>query len=440
MLVLGVVLLGLAAAADARLIFPKECVKGVTKFPVVCCPMFNGSQCGAAFNRGSCLPVPSSRAVEVPNVNLDDRHNFPGYYFTYMCQCKENFDGFNCGGCALNRDGDNCEKTITVMRRDVRQMSPRERELLFAQINYCKTKIDPDSSILVSGDRFRSSTFDFRDASYYDIWCFIHYYATKPFINNTQENVILNYAHGSSGFLTWHRLYLLYLEKSIQKCMNDPSFALPYYDWGRDPNCSVCTDEMLGGNNNKGQINKNSIFSHWKMVCGNFDYEATYCLMSDNTCERPSIYRNPGAAPGFDKPGALDIQRCLDLTSYDTRPYTAQSRQSFRNCLEGWVDRNDNPGTAMHNLFHVFCGGTMAQVPISCNDPMFFFHHAFVDKIFNVFITTRGLTKNSYPADNAIYGHGAYSCISPFHTCYRHRDMMVPSTQLGYTYSVFNGF
>ncbi|CAJ0953763.1 unnamed protein product [Ranitomeya imitator] len=87
---------------------------------------------------------------------------------------------------------------------------------------------------------------------------------------------------------------------------------------------------------------------------------------------------------------------------------------------EGFRNRFENQATSMHNLFHAYCGGTMSQVAIACNDPMFVFHHTFIDKIFDVYIVRRSLTPNSYPP-NPIYGHQPTDCILPFLPCRQQR-------------------
>ena len=35
-------------------------------------------------------------------------------------------------------------------------------------------------------------------------------------------------AHGGQGILTWHRLYLLFFDRSLQKMTYDKSFTVPY--------------------------------------------------------------------------------------------------------------------------------------------------------------------------------------------------------------------
>ncbi|XP_073525047.1 tyrosinase-like [Phyllobates terribilis] len=262
MMLLGLVLLGISSAAA---MFYRECVENVSSFPVVCCPMYKGSMCGSALNRGSCLPVASSRTVSDPDVTIDDRNTFPSHYFTHTCQCKANFIGENCGQCDFNRYGDNCEYQNTVTRREIRELSEKDRHQYFAQLHQCKSKIDPDYVILVSGDRFRSKAYEFRPASYYDIWCYVHNYITRLFINNTRENSILNFGHGSTGFLTFHRMYMLQLERSMQRCTKDPNFSLLYYDWRNDPDCAICNEDFLCGNNVHGYLNDTCVFSSWRL-------------------------------------------------------------------------------------------------------------------------------------------------------------------------------
>jgi tyrosinase len=41
-------------------------------------------------------------------------------------------------------------------------------------------------------------------------------------------------AHGTPGFLPWHRHYINEFEKICGRLINDPAFALPYWDWTKD--------------------------------------------------------------------------------------------------------------------------------------------------------------------------------------------------------------
>ena len=40
--------------------------------------------------------------------------------------------------------------------------------------------------------------------------------------------------HGTSQFLTWHRMYLYFFERVLQQAANDPTLTLPYWDYATD--------------------------------------------------------------------------------------------------------------------------------------------------------------------------------------------------------------
>jgi hypothetical protein len=78
-------------------------------------------------------------------------------------------------------------------------------------------------------------------------------------------------------------------------------------------------------------------------------------------------------------PDQEELFAALMLDVYDTPPYTDASHEppSFRNTFEGW----EKVGCHLHNSVHLWMGGEMRLVAISPNDPIFWLHHAFVDKV-----------------------------------------------------------
>ncbi|XP_066444677.1 tyrosinase-like isoform X2 [Eleutherodactylus coqui] len=429
MLLLSVVLLMCLAATDA-ILFPSICPPNLPN-RVPCCPSYNGSACGYDLGRGRCLEVPKPKYP-----SMDERDAFPSAYYTHMCVCNGNYGSYDCGGCTFNRNGTNCDLQ-NIVRREARQLTPTELTAYLAKLHYCKTKIDPDYLIMQAGNRLQASSYQFFLDSYYNGWCYEHYYATKPFLNNSREIYITNCAHGSTAFLTWHRLFLLGLENSMQRCLRDPSFALVYCDWQRDPGCAFCNNQYFGANDATGFISPLSIFSGWRSVCGNFDHARTYCLMGNCICERQPFRRRYGYVD-VPKPNKADVDYCLSLGSLDRAPYTAAVNGSFRSCIEGWINRYGQQTSTMHNLWHVYLGGTMSQVPIACNDPMFVCHHLLIDKFFEQWIRRYNANSNSYP-NNPIYCHGPYDYITPSYYRYQHRDMVRPLSSYGVTFSIYEG-
>ncbi|KAM5180445.1 tyrosinase-like [Mantella aurantiaca] len=350
-----ITLLLLCLAAVDGWAFPRECVQGVTDWPVPCCPFYKTSRCGSSENRGSCLPVLTSRTEPPPDILNDDRNLFPLFYFNWTCQCKGNFMGHNCGECVFGWKGNHCNESYTIHRKNILKLSPSKRQLLLAILHYCKTKIDSEYVILKTADRFRKRSIQFKSASYYDVMAFIYYYATKPYNFNAQENNIINFAHRSTGFLTWHRYWLLCFERQIQKCIQDETFAFPYYAWQDDPDCAVCNDNYLGGNGYDGKISIYSVFSEWRLVCA-IDYPQTVCMSEDSACERPKLVRIAGYTRAV-KPTEADINRCMRMTSVDTWPYDTTAQNGFRSCIEGRNQKGfegKSTTTTIQHFFYVF--------------------------------------------------------------------------------------
>ena len=182
--------------------------------------------------------------------------------------------------------------------------------------------------------------------------------------------LVSDYAHESTGFLTWHRLFLLWFEREMQILLNEPSFTIRYWNW-TNPNdrTSIFSSNKLGTNSNDGTVNSKYYGgNYWKSVCW-FPSDSTKnsqtCNHTDSDGIRP-IIRCPSPAQCADDypkwPTQEIINRALNLSSYSRGPYNKYSENTFSNFLEGYepspsgdrenLEINSGDGIArhLHNL------------------------------------------------------------------------------------------
>jgi tyrosinase len=139
---------------------------------------------------------------------------------------------------------------------------------------------------------------------------------------------------GSLRFLPWHRAYLHKLEVELQ--IIDPQLFIPYWDWTVDQAIPDWLTDFLP----EGVIDLN----------GN-----------------PIVVtRNPGAdEPSLPSPD--EIAQVQQNTTYLDYTLALEGAQPY----------------GAHNQVHVWVGGTMAVVPTAPADPIFWLHHAFIDKLWH---------------------------------------------------------
>jgi len=149
--------------------------------------------------------------------------------------------------------------------------------------------------------------------------------------------------HGAPGFATWHRAYLLALEGALH-CLN-PDVTVPFWDWSSSETTGLppaCSSEA-------------------------------YINRSGDSLPNP-LYAGP-LPPGG--PGAMTERRSdIDTTSFGDLATTAQNAMgnpdfvSFQNALN-----------SVHGSVHGRIGGDMGSVPYAAFDPIFWLHHANVDRL-----------------------------------------------------------
>ncbi|MFI9200304.1 tyrosinase family protein [Streptomyces sp. NPDC053048] len=169
--------------------------------------------------------------------------------------------------------------------------------------------------------------------------------------------------HRSPSFLPWHRRFLIQFEQELQKI--DSSVTLPYWDWTADrtTTASIFGADFLGGTGRSRDS---------QVTTGPFAYSTGQWNINVSVDSRPYLQRELGSAVRA-LPTRAEVDSVLAMTTYDMAPWNSAS-DGFRNHLEGWR------GVNLHNRVHVWIGGQMAT-GVSPNDPVFWLHHCFIDKL-----------------------------------------------------------
>lgn len=199
--------------------------------------------------------------------------------------------------------------------------------------------------------------------------------------------------HVNPGLFPWHRQYLIKFEQALQRV--DPRVTLPYWDWTTDQGVDspLWDESFMGGNGREGDR---------RVTTGAFARENGWKLnisvVSDGsepapvnghytTDDRDFLVRDMGTLTP-DLPTPKQLADTLALPVYDSYPWnhtsgSASPFASFRNHLEGYAKFPWEPSLGkLHGAGHVWVGGHMMYIG-SPNDPVFFLHHCFIDKLWS---------------------------------------------------------
>ncbi|MCO4879158.1 tyrosinase family protein [Paraburkholderia caribensis] len=186
-------------------------------------------------------------------------------------------------------------------------------------------------------------------------------------------NVHANYCpHKQPYFLAWHRGYLYYLERQIRLVSGDVGFTLPYWDWFTNPHVPAEFTDQASGN-------------------------PLYC---------PRLNTN--------------VYSALDLS-----PWASSTVNFQRGTVNSFEEKFE---TAPHNPVHNIIGNAMATMQ-SPRDPIFYLHHANVDRLWHAWALPDGRTM---PVPSDPYWAGTFTYASGL-TILKEQTYSA-RTRLGYDY------
>ncbi|MCK9900278.1 tyrosinase family protein [Frankia sp. Cpl3] len=240
----------------------------------------------------------------------------------------------------------------------------------------------------------------------YDEFVRRHHIAMMTLTPTTQG--IRNAAHKGPSFLPWHRQSLLEFEALVHTVL--PDFGIPYWPWELDaalPNpkvATIWTAAYFGGNgaSNRSWYIQDGPFVNWQAII----LDSTTNQLVPRS--RVGLVRKFASDAGaLTLPTQADVVDCLTEPQYDAAPwYDSQTTNpSFRNRMEGFLRHGSEPANQarMHGRVHRWIAGDMGA-STSPNDPIFWLHHANIDRIWSVW-QANGHATDYLPVSGGPSGH-----------------------------------
>ncbi|MBV8318253.1 MAG: tyrosinase family protein [Planctomycetaceae bacterium] len=176
--------------------------------------------------------------------------------------------------------------------------------------------------------------------------------------------------HGSWRFLPWHRMYLYFHERILAQLVGDKTFALPFWDWdtaGRDRLPPIYADPGTSDDPNPLFDQNRGATADNRIPPGIVTSDAIGLMLSPTSFEAPGGFGGTSDGPGA-SPGTLE--------------------------------------NSPHGPVHIWTGDPSMRSPVpdmgvlatAARDPIFFAHHANVDRFWDVWLNQGG---RSNPADSS---------------------------------------
>lgn len=255
------------------------------------------------------------------------------------------------------------------VRRNAANLTSQERQRFIDALLTLKRTVEPGHSL-----------------SRYDEFVAIHVGITE-LVSGPAAGI--DGGHGGPAFLPWHREFLVRFEQALQSV--DSSVSIPYWNWiygGNAETTGLFQEDYMGPPGSGGASgreveqgyfaeNPNSFNPDgWKVSTQLHPFIPSASLRTE-ALQRSSTL-NPGMLPSAD-----DLNNAMNQDDFG----------QFRINLEG-----------VHNSIHMWVEGHMGLM-VSPIDPVFFMHHANLDRLWAIWQLDHPGAANYNPAGAGGYGH-----------------------------------
>jgi hypothetical protein len=176
--------------------------------------------------------------------------------------------------------------------------------------------------------------------------------------------------HGSYFFFPWHRMYLYYFERILRKASGDPTLALPYWNYSDNPDQRAIPEpfRILSTDSNP-----NPLYEGQRAVVYNQGGKLNSRDVSYTTALRAINFTGSSTNPGF---GGVKVPSPTHFNS----PHGLLERQP-------------------HDVIHVRIGGYMSNPNTAALDPIFWIHHANIDRLWEKWVQSNSGRSNPTDSD-----------------------------------------
>ena len=149
---------------------PKVCANANSLQNMECCP----SDCGNTSGRGMCVdvqPLPDIRSCDV-------RFNWP-HYFRRICQCNDNYGGYDCSRCKYGYYGSDCSMKNTIPRKNILNITDSELEEYIEILQMTRTYNSGYVVVLNESRPGRTNVKVVNDVYLYNLFIWLHHFSAR---------------------------------------------------------------------------------------------------------------------------------------------------------------------------------------------------------------------------------------------------------------------